>query len=76
MRGGSAAKRERLLSISRISIEFWLTRQVKANIGQFWLDRLADPRNDLSPEKKQKILSQIRRCGFVQIKPEHRPLAC
>jgi hypothetical protein len=33
---------------------------------QFWtkledeLDRLADPRNDLSPEKKQKILSQIK----------------
>jgi len=33
---------------------------------QFWtkledeLDRLADPRSDLSPEKKQKILSQIK----------------
>jgi hypothetical protein len=33
---------------------------------RFWtklegeLDRLADPRSDLSPEKKQKILSQIK----------------
>jgi hypothetical protein len=33
---------------------------------QFWtkledeLDRLADPRSDLSPQKKQKILSQIK----------------
>jgi hypothetical protein len=33
---------------------------------QFWtkleneLDRLADPRTDISPEKKQKILSQIK----------------
>jgi hypothetical protein len=34
--------------------------------NRFWtklegeLDRLADPRSDLSPEKKQKILSEIR----------------
>jgi hypothetical protein len=45
--------------------------QIKATLGsatgrEFWtriekeLDRLADPQNDLTPEKKQRILLQIR----------------
>jgi hypothetical protein len=45
-----------------------LDTTIRSGFGgrQFWtkledeLDRLADPRSDLSPEKKQKILSQIK----------------